>query len=259
MQKHTVKKAGSIALQVLLYLFIAICIFTLLLSILSKKDADGTVTVFGYQMRFVLSPSMEKCDETYDHIKQYDIKDIRVRSMLFIKTVPTDPEEAAAFYEDVKEGDVLTIKYVYTKQETITHRVTGKTPIEGGYIITLTGDNKASDANTLTQTINTTEANSPNYIVGKVVGQSYPLGLLVTAMKSPIGIVCLVIIPALIIMIFEIIRIVSILTADKKQKADEEKKKQDDELAELRRQLAQLQKGAQDAQQPPENNSEDKA
>ena len=254
MKKSTVKKIGSITLQVLLYLFIAVCIVTLLVAIVSKKDADGTVTVFGYQMRTVLSPSMEKCDETYDQIKQYRIKDIRVRSMVFIDTVPTEAAEAAAWYESIREGDVLTIKYVYTKQETITHRVTGKTPIEGGYIITLTGDNKAGDANTLTQTINTTEANSPNYIIGRVVAQSYPFGLLVTALKTPVGLVCFVIIPALIIMIFEIIHIVSLLSAEKKQKAKEEKQKQDDELAELRRQLAQLQ----GTQPPPDDDTDNK-
>ena len=244
MQKQVAKKVAKIALRVLLYLFIAICIIALLITIISKKDADGTVTLFGYQMRVVVSPSMEKCDETYDSIKQYDIKDIPTRSMVFIDNVPEDAAEASAWYDDIEIGDVLTFKYVYTRQETITHRVTGKEPIDGGYIITLTGDNKATDSTTLTQVIDTSKTNSTNYVVGKVVGQSYPLGLLISALRSPLGLVFLVILPALIIMILEIIHVVQLLNEDKRKARKTAQQQQADELAELRRQIAALQ-GAQ--------------
>jgi len=232
-----VKKVGKIAANILLYVFIAVCLFSVILTISSKKDADGTATIFGVQMRSVLSPSMEKCDAT--DVSGYEIKDIPTGSMVFIEVVPEDPEEAAQWYANLKIGDVLTFKYVYVKQETITHRITGiRQNADGGYTIRLEGDNKNSDSDTLTQTINTSEKNSPNYVIGKVTGQSYLLGLFVKTMKSPVGLICIVIIPSLIIVILEILKIIKLLGADKRKQEQEEKERTANELDELRRRLA---------------------
>ena len=237
-----VKKVGKIAANILLYVFIAVCLFSVILTISSKKDADGTATIFGVQMRSVLSPSMEKCDAT--DVSGYEIKDIPTGSMVFIEVVPEDPEEAAQWYADLKIGDVLTFKYVYVKQETITHRITGiRQNADGGYTIRLEGDNKNSDSETLTQTINTSEKNSPNYVIGKVTGQSYLLGLFVKTMKSPVGLICIVIIPSLIIVILEILKIIKLLGADKRKQEQEEKERTANELDELRRRLAEYEAG----------------
>lgn len=243
--KEKVIKIFKIILNVLLYVFVAICLFAVILSVVSKKDADGTANLFGYQVRFVQSPSMEKCEET--DVSAYDIKDIPVKSLVFIQTVPEDEQAAKEWYSSVKVGDVLTFKYVYTRQETITHRVTAITPKQdgSGYIIALEGDNKSSDSNTLTQTIDTSLVDSPNYIIGRVTGVNYPLGLLVYALRSPVGIVCIVIVPSLIIITAEVVRIVNVLTADKKEKRKQEQQAQKDELEELRRRLAQLEGAAQ--------------
>lgn len=237
-----VKKVGKIAANILLYVFIAVCLFSVILTISSKKDADGTATIFGVQMRSVLSASMEKCDAT--DVSGYEIKDIPTGSMVFIEVVPEDPEEAAQWYANLKIGDVLTFKYVYVKQETITHRITGiRQNADGGYTIRLEGDNKNSDSDTLTQTINTSEKNSPNYVIGKVTGQSYLLGLFVKTMKSPVGLICIVIIPSLIIVILEILKIIKLLGADKRKKEQEEKERTANELDELRRRLAEYEAG----------------
>ncbi len=223
-----------------MYIFFALCIFALVLSVAAKKDADGAVSIFGKQARIVVSDSMAKCEQT--DVSEYKIKDIPVKSMIFIDLVPENEQEAKEWYADIKEGDVLTFRYVYVRQETITHRVTSITENEnGGYTIELEGDNKASDANTLTQTIDTSLVNSTNYIIGKVTGQSYFLGVVITAVKSPVGIVCIVIIPAVIIAIFEIIRLVNALTANKRKQQEEENKRRDEELENMRRQLELLQ------------------
>ncbi len=241
--KSKAKKIVGICLDVLSYLFFALCIVALVLSIGSKKNADGAVNLFGKQMRIVVSDSMAKCEESYDEIKGYDIKDIPVKSMIFIDLVPENEQEAKEWYADIKKGDVLTFRYVYVRQETITHRVKSITENKnGGYTIVLEGDNKASDADTLTQTIDTSLADtSPNYIIGKVTGQSKFLGVVVTAVKSPVGIICIVIIPAVIIAIFEIIRIINAITEGKRKKQQEENQRRDEELEEMRRQLALLQ------------------
>ncbi len=243
--KSKPKKILDITLTVITYLFFALCLVALVLSVAAKRDVDGAVSLWGKQMRVVVSDSMAECADT--DVSSYEIKDVPIRSMIFIDLVPEDTAEAEAWYADLKVGDVLTFRYVYVQQETITHRITEIKPKEtGGYIITLEGDNKASDSNTLTQTIDTSLEDSPNYILGKVTGQNYLLGLLVTAVKSPIGIVCIVIIPCVIIAVFEIFRLVGALTENRRKKEREEQKKRDEEFEEMKRQLELLQQKQQE-------------
>ena len=252
MNTVSIKKVLGTLVNVLLYTFICISILGIVLTISAKKEPDGASTVFGRQIRYVLSPSMEKCDQT--DVSQYEIKDIKVRSMVFIEVVPKDEREAKEWYADLEVGDVLTFKYVYAKQETITHRITDIYPNEnGGYTITLEGDNKNADSNVLTQTIDTSLKNSPNYVIGKVTGQSYLLGLFISVLKSPAGIISIIILPSFVILLMEVLKIVRMMNADKHKKHEEEKAQQLSELDELRRRLAELE--AQKSASPPEPNS----
>ncbi len=254
--KSRLRKIFGVIRTIVIYLFFAFCLASLAIAVTSKKDTDGTVTVFGRQMRIVVSPSMEKCEAT--DVSGYEIKDIRVKSMVFIETVPTEEKAATEWYGKLKAGDVLTFKYVYARQETITHRITEITEKPaGGYVIKLEGDNKNSDTETLAQTIDTSLADSPNYVVGKVTGQSYVLGLLITALKSPVGLVCIVIVPCSIIVIFEIVRIVGAVTEEKKKKQLEQQAEKDRELEELRRRLAEL-SGEREAEKTQEEDREKK-
>lgn len=233
------KKVFKIIGNVLLYFIIAITIFILVITITSKKDSDGAATVFGYQLRFVQSDSMEECSLT--DVSDYEIKSIRVKSCIFVKVVPESEEEKNEWYKQLKVGDVLTFKYEYDKQETITHRIVNiEEKPTGGYLITLEGDNKDADINLLQQTIDTSLEDSPNYIIGKVTGQSYLLGLLVYALQTPVCVVCLIIIPCLIIIVFEVIKVVKVFSKDKKDKLQEEKRKQTEEIEELKRQIEEL-------------------
>ncbi len=243
--KITIKKILSIAGNVLLYLILAIAIFVLIVSITAKKDIDGTATIFGKQLRFVQSDSMGECDQT--DVSAYKIKSIKIKSCVFIDVIPEDEAKREEWLKTVKAGDVLTFKYVYTNQVTITHRVVKIEPKEtGGYIITLEGDNKvpvsAVGQQTVgQQTIDTSQWDSQNYIIGRVTGQSYLLGLLVYALKQPVGIVCFILVPCLIMIAFQVIRIVKVVNADKQEKATAEKASQTNEIEELKRQLAALQ------------------
>ena len=239
-KREVITKIGKVVASVLLYAFILICIIGLALSIAADKEGDGTATIFGYQMRYVLSSSMEKCEDT--DVSMYDIKDIPMRSMVFIEVVPEDEEEAKEWYADIEVGDVLTIKYVYVKQEVITHRVTGiRAESDGAFTIRLDGDNKASDSETLTQIIDTGEKNTPNYIVGKVVGTNYVLGLLVSLLRSQAGLIFAVILPCALIALWEIFRLITLLNADKRA---HEKAAHDSEVEELKRRLAELESAA---------------
>ncbi len=254
--KGRVKKILSTCLNILMYAFFAVCVVALLFSVAAKKDADGTVTLFGMQMRLVISPSMEACDET--DVSEYEIGHIPVKSMVFVKTVPQNPQEADAWYASLKKGDVLTFKYVYVSQETITHRITHIAAKDtGGYIIQLEGDNKNADASTLQQTIDTSEISSPNYVIGRVVGQSYPLGLLLSIMQTPVGIICTIIIPCIVIMIMEILRLIGVFTEKRRRLALQKEEAQQREMEELRRQLEQLRNQYQAQEQMPSDAASD--
>ena len=240
----TYKKVLGILGNVVLGIFLLLCVFTLFLTVFSPKDeTDGTAELFGYQFRIVISDSMGACEAT--DVSSYDIKSIPLYSMVFVQLVPRDATEAARWYEEnVKEGDVLTIKYVYDTQVTITHRVTEKIPNpNGGYTLKLEGDNTNSEQQEqLVQVIDTSDRDSFNYVVGKVTGQSVVLGGTVSLLRSPFGIIFLIIMPCVAIIIFEVIRIIGVLRSDKVKLQKEENAKKDEELDELRRRLAELEK-----------------
>ena len=243
MERSKVKKSLNAAINVLLCLFLAVSIFAVFVTVLSRRDSDGAAEVFGHQMRIVTSESMA-ANEAVD-VSAWDIKSIPLSSMVFIQLVPEDPAEAKKWYEDLGEGDVLTFRYVYATQVTITHRIISITEKpSGGFVIELAGDNKNSEDGQLTQIIDTSIPNNTNYVIGKVVGQSYAVGVAMTFLQKPVAIVLLIMIPCLVIIFIEAIKIMRILNADKKQKEQDEKIQKDNELEELRRKLAALENQA---------------
>lgn len=256
--KQKVLKALQIAGDVLFCLIIAFALFVLIISVSAKRDADGTANVFGYQLRFVRSGSMEKCDQT--DVSGYKIKSIPVKSCVFIKKAPA-PEDQQALNEwcsALSVGDVLTFQYskygaANIQDKVITHRIVKIEPKEGGYIITLEGDNKNDTGSVGQQVIDTTKADGLDYIIGKVEGQSYFLGLCVYALKSPVGLVFIIIVPCMIVIAYEVIKIVTVLNKDKKDRQQQEKTAKEDEIALLRKQLEELQKSGGTADAPRQN------
>ncbi len=265
-EKTKARKILSILRSVVYYAFLVICVFAVVVSIVAKRNAgkDEGVPLFGYQMMFVRSDSMEKSPHT--DVSEFDIGSIPVKSMVFVENVPTDPEEAKAWYGTLEEGDVLTFRYQVGTgmQETITHRIIDieKDEESGHCTITLQGDNKGDENESITlgtQVIDTSKdtmhSGSFNYVIGKVVGVSYLLGLLIHIISQPVGIICVIIVPCLIIIIFEVIRIVNVFGSEKKKKYAEEKAQADSEIEALRRQLEELQRMAQQSSSPPDDDT----
>lgn len=253
MEKTRMKKISNIVLNVLLYIFLAICIFSVFITVLSKRTSDGAAEIFGYQMRIVTSDSMSECENT--DVSSYKIKDIPVRSMVFVKVMPDDPAKAEQWYRDLEVGDVLTFRYVYTTQITITHRITSITEKDtGGFVIELAGDNKTSKDGQLTQIIDTSIPNNTNYVIGKVTSQAYLLGVVMSFLMQPIAIILLIIVPCAAIILFEVFKIVRIFTDDKKKREQQEKDDKDSEIEELRRRLSELENEKKEitVQTPPE-------
>lgn len=232
------RKAFETIANILVYLFCALCVVMLVFTLFAKRDADGAVEVFGYEMRIVVSASMEKNDRA--DVSNYAIKDIKTGSMVFVRLVPSGDTDAQAFYASLKVGDVLTFRYVEAvQQETITHRIVDivEKPT-GGYVITLEGDNKPDSGSVSQQVIDTTEVDSPNYVIGKVTGKSFLFGWLIYSLKQPVGMSLLIIVPSLIIIILQVIKIVNTLNANKKKRADKE-------VDELKRRIAELESAQQ--------------
>ena len=74
---------------------------------------------------------------------------------------------------------------------------------------------------------------------------------------NPIGIVLLIILPCFFIMLFEVIKIVRVVMADKRNLELEEKNKKEQELEELRRRLAELEKQSSTAAVAEKNNKKE--
>ena len=185
MSKPKTKKIINTFTSVILVIFLAICVLALVSSFVMKNNNEGTVNIFGHQMLVVITNSMGKCDAT--DVSGYEIGSIPQGSMIFIQSVPKDKAAADEWYADLKKGDVLTFRYVYAQQITITHRITSIEEKEGGYIISLAGDNVNADTqDQLYQTIDTSRENDPNYVMGKVIWTSYPFGLVIGAFQRAI-------------------------------------------------------------------------
>lgn len=251
------KKIGNMILNILLYVFLALAVLALAVTIFAKKGSDGTVELFGYQMRVVKSDSMEKSELT--DVSSYKIKSIPVRSMIFVQMVPQDEAAADEWYRALQVGDVLNFRYVYTTQETIAHRIISITEkSSGGFIIELAGDNKLVESGQLTQIIDTSIKESPNYVIGKVTGQAFLLGFIISLLQAPLGLIFIVIVPCFIIILLEVMKITGVLTSEKKPKEQEEAERRESELEELRRKVAELEVQAAAVVSEPEQKDEPK-
>lgn len=228
--------------DVITYCFIFVAVIFTIFTISSKKNSKDGITFFGHQMLVVETESMEKNELV--NVEDYEIKSINKNSMVFVKVV--DEENPYEFYKDIEINDVLTFKYmVGNTQQTITHRIIDIKEEGEGFVYYLRGDNINADGTTSTQVINTNDTNSFNYVIGKVVYVSYPIGLLVSILRSDVGLIGVIIIPCVILIIFEITKIINELNKDKKQKEKDreiELKNKNQELEELKRKLQELEK-----------------
>jgi hypothetical protein len=169
----------------LIILLLAFSLFLLGFVITSPKSEDGATRVLGHELLLVTTNSMEDTGDT--DTSNFEIKSFKKNTLIAIERVPEDAAQAAVWYDSVKVGDVLTFRYVYDRQMTITHRVISKVENgKGGYIIELSGDNKNAEVARLNQTIDTSDTESFNYIMGRVVWTSHMIGSVVGACQRAI-------------------------------------------------------------------------
>lgn len=205
-------------------LFTLFAVVSITATIVSKKSNDDAVSVFNHEMRLVLSDSMDKDPAT--DVSDYKIKSIPKNTLVFVEEVPNKPAQTYDWYQDIKVGDVLVFKYKYDRQVTLTHRVINITPIidgdKQGFVFALQGDNRGSTTSPGIQIIDTTEENSFNYIIGKVIKCSTFLGAILGFVTSKSMVYFAILLIGTTLLIYELINIVRILKENKSEKIEKE-------------------------------------
>ena len=214
------KKVFSVLSTILIALFLLLAILCLVVAVpykLKGEDAE----IFGKQVRIVLSGSMEPT--------------IRKDALVCVDAAPESGEERDEFMQGLQEGDIITF---YDWSETsrsevvVTHRIQSIEQSETGLIFICHGD-AVTD-------INETQAVHEEDVIGLVEWSNYPLGKIISFLRTTTGIVLIMIIPASLILIYEIFFILQTIKERKEDKKREEAAALEQEIERLRRELEEL-------------------
>ena len=205
------KKVASVISTVLVVLFLLVAVLSFaVVAVYRLRGEDAQI--FGYQLRIVVSGSMELA--------------IPTRSLVAVRTDSDDTS-----YE---EGDILTFYYWSgsASEVIVTHRVISVREENGDIIYTLRGDAVEND----TQEVSASSGD----IIGKVEWSSAAAGQIVSFLCSPAGIVSCLIVPASAVLVYEIVRAVLLLRGAKIKKLKDENSEREREVEALRRELEEL-------------------
>ena len=214
------KKFLSVLSAVLIAFFLLLAIVCLAVALpykLKGEDAE----IFGRQIRIVLTGSMEPT--------------IRTDSLVCVDAAPESGEERDEFMQSLQVGDIITF---YDWSETsrsdvvVTHRIVRIEETETGLRFICHGD-AVADPNE-TQTI------SESDVIGIVEWSNYPLGKIISFLRTTAGIVLVLIVPAAVILVYEIFFILQTIKARKEEKKREEAAALEQEIERLRRELEEL-------------------
>ncbi len=220
--KSPLQKAWSIISTTLVTLFAILAVGFLSSSITMKVSGHEAMTFGDTEVRLVLTESMTWGDNTPDDHKGYQIRAINRHDAVFIKKAPSGGEALDRFYASLQKGDVATIDYVEAGTKvSITHRIIFAESYGNGYHFILQGDN-FSKGTPGTQHVYTQTDRPNDYplnsIVGKVTGTSSFVGGFMAASRNKVTIIVLIIAPCAGVIVFELIKIISVINADKKEK-----------------------------------------
>ena len=250
------------ALSITGYIFLFLLLILDVLLIIGKlnSSSNGVSNFFGTEIYTVLTGSMEGSDEFYAEHPEYTIKSCPVDSAIFVKRAPEpihdgDSEDLKItkqaaiddYYSQLEVGDVLTFVYQHGRSFIITHRIIDIQVTDGVYYFTLRGDNPTGDK-TITASSPTQQVQSDSgLVIGKVTAVNVPLGnFIVHFLNNKVAFGLTILIPAGALFIYEIIRIVLLLTEDKREKKTLELQAKEEEknalIEELRKKVEALEK-----------------
>jgi len=191
--KRVAKVAGKI-FSALMLMLMAVLVFFLLQS----RLAGGVPSVAGYQLYIVLSGSMSPAFET--------------GSIVLVRPLPPSA---------VQVGDIITYRDAEDSDKIVTHRVMAVNQTAESLSFTTRGDaNDAIDPLPLL----------PANLIGRVSYTIPYLGLLLSLIKTDLGLLLMIIIPGLLLIASELRSLmVCTVAIEKEKRAKEEKNEQKNE------------------------------
>lgn len=163
----------------LITISLSIILLVMIVVVISSKASGGEPSLFGYQLKSVLSGSMEPTFKT--------------GSVIAVK-----PLEDAS---NLKEGDIIT--FLQSEKEVVTHRVNGVVDQGDQVMYQTKGDNN--------EDIDTNLVPSTN-VVAKYTGVTIPyLGYFMNFSRSSTGTAVLLIVPGILLLIYSAITIFTAL------------------------------------------------
>ena len=175
-KRKILKWANGIVTSVLMILLVGVAAL-----VLSTKLAGGDPEVFGYQLKTVLSGSMEP--------------GIQTGSIIAVQSLTEDEKSSFG------KGDVIT--FMEEDNKLVTHRITEVTTTANGVLYTTKGDNNNAEDRTPVLADN---------VVGVYAGFTVPLiGYLINFIQSPNGIIIFLILPGFLMLSYSIFNIWRVL------------------------------------------------
>lgn len=225
------KKVLSVLSGIVIALFLILAVACLFVSISYKiQGEDGEL--FGRQFRIVTSGSMEP--------------EIATGAIVCIDAAPTEDGEARQeFLDSLEVGNVITFYdwyYIPGKNEdkdednegvVVTHRIVEIQEGESGRTFVCHGD--AVDEGEVQYV-------DEDNVIGIVEWDNLALGKVVQFFRTNVGIVVCLILPAALILLYEVIHISRILSERKREKREEEAAAREEEIERLRRELDEIKK-----------------
>lgn len=226
------KKVLSVLSGIVIALFLILAVACLFVSISYKiQGEDGEL--FGRQFRIVTSGSMEP--------------EIATGAIVCIDTAPDmeDGEARQNFMDSLEVGNVITFYdwyYIPGKNEdkdednegvVVTHRIVEIQEGESGRTFVCHGD--AADEGEVQHV-------DEDNVIGIVEWDNLALGKVVQFFRTNVGIVVCLILPAALILLYEVIHISRILSERKREKREEEAAAREEEIERLRRELDEIKK-----------------
>ena len=217
------KKVLSVLSGIVIALFLILAVACLFVSISYKiQGEDGEL--FGRQFRIVTSGSMEP--------------EIATGAIVCIDAAPDteDREARQEFLDSLEVENVITFYYwqaASSGEVVVTHRIVEIQEGESGRTFVCHGD--AVDEGEV-QYVDEED------VIGIVEWDNLALGKVVQFFRTNVGIVVCLILPAALILLYEVIHISRILSERKREKREEEAAAREEEIERLRRELDEIKK-----------------
>ena len=211
-----VKKVLSVIVSILLWAVILVAAL-FAFTTLATSDEDKVANLFGYTPLSVQSDSMVPTFASGD--------------LIIIKTCDTDKLE---------EGDIITFHTIIEGQYVLnTHRIAEINEDMGVRSYVTKGDNNAiADTHTI----------QDGDIVGKMVCVLPKVGLAMDFLASPVGFLCCIVLPMLLIFIYQLYNLIMVAINLKKATALEEAEKAGESISDSQKMMEEAAKAKAEAE-----------